>query len=373
MFTNLLKNFDIFGIIVNLNYEGRREYKSILGGIFALIISFLTLIFTILLGQDMYLRQNPTTIYSKIPQDKGGLINLTNNFPFMMKINMGPGIPIKNVEKYFNFPAYIRNIEITGGEQKLDIKSLQFQQCDYEKDLGKDYDMFKSSIESTIMNYCLKPDQNIVINGNIGSSKFSFIEIFFQRCKNETEVICKPKEEIDLMFSKVIMNVYFKDNIFKSDDYTNPIREYVYNYNTALSSKVSRRIFIYLKNIDFVTDDGLVFSDIKTESRYQLANSKETYTFEEAAKINPDTLSQITIATDNIKDVYFRKYKKIQNVAAEVGGIINVFVLSANIIIQFLAKSVIKNEIFDKIFVFNDSQLDQNVNINFNVKLKKVD
>jgi hypothetical protein len=83
MFTNILKTCDIFGTLVTLTYEGRREYKTIFGGIFTFIISILTLIFAVLLGRDMYLKQHPTTIYSKIPEDNGAIINLTDNFPFI--------------------------------------------------------------------------------------------------------------------------------------------------------------------------------------------------------------------------------------------------------------------------------------------------
>ena len=56
---NLIKSIDIFGNDFKLNRKGKETFKTLLGGLFSLILIVITLVLSWYFGKDIYEKQDP--------------------------------------------------------------------------------------------------------------------------------------------------------------------------------------------------------------------------------------------------------------------------------------------------------------------------
>lgn len=179
--------------------------------------------------------------------------------------------------------------------------------------------------------YCLDPGQIIMINNPFGSSyNFSLMMFFFtfcqhrQDCKNAT-VLDKELESYNLVFTTT---KYYVDN----SNYSTPLQAYDSNFVEMGSASFFKKIELNLKNIQHVSDVGLLLSEKRdiTKVDYEKIDSfmvprNDTYK-------NAKHFLSVTYQFNKqgFMDVYNRNYKRIQNVIAEIGG----FVSSLRIVIS---------------------------------------
>jgi hypothetical protein len=90
-------------------------------------------------------------------------------------------------------------------------------------------------------------------------------------------------------------------------------------------SKNIEDFFLIFKNVDYLTDDGFIFQQIRNQSYNQFSYFKEAVSAGSANAFTPDTLLEINITCDNIKDIYIRIYLKLQRLVADIGGVTNFF------------------------------------------------
>jgi len=88
-----------------------------------------------------------------------------------------------------------------------------------------------------------------------------------------------------------------------------------------VSSTIYKRIFFYQRPVLYTTDYGYVFEDFQDISFYQTLDSKENVDLRPQGTV-PGSFALISVMMDKYNNFYFRKYYKIQNFLADVGGIV---------------------------------------------------
>jgi hypothetical protein len=197
-------------------------------------------------------------------------------------------------------------------------------------------------------------DNNVIINKNNinfiyptlshGASQHNNFEygIYFQRCQNNSLINnnnCYSKNDQDIFISKIIgYEINFIDISIDVENYKNPI---IYSVH-RITSEINKNSFV-LNHLNFhpiviKTNDGLFMDNLSNKIAYNFDyNEKITHATEDYK-----FLGTFNFWMQNTIDTYDRAYKKVQDVAGGIDGILEI----AMLIVRFINS-----------FFFNDYQI----------------
>jgi len=129
-------------------------------------------------------------------------------------------------------------------------------------------------------------------------------------------------------------------------------------YKSNINNNLFKNIEFNLKKIEYFTDKGLILEDFEITSYSQLLKITEfsdnkISNIENTNKyLNP--LFNFKIKSNKIKDIYYRKYYKIQNLIAELGGLMKSFFIIAYILNYFNNNAKYYEKMIDELFDVDD-------------------
>ena len=350
-----INKVDIIGNDITFRNGGEKTYTSFLGGLFSIILFILTPIILVIFGLPMVEKTNTKITFSKSYQQQTHL-NMTNHFPIMATVVKKAGLIIADSPTIYNIQFVSYEIRQVNKTAMRTIKNLNSGPCT-ENDFDGNLNSYVSNLSSSkLTNYiCLKQDQNIDIFGTIGSSPFKYLGILINSWVNSTNsnITCKSQSDINAALQNVFLTIQFPDHYFDSNNYTDPGQFYPHQYAFPISSTFYKRIYLYYKNVDFSTDDGIILEKFKTKSFYQIDSTNIDIYPSGGAAFYPNTISEITLTITQLKDIYKRNYYKIQNLAADMGGIYKTFLLIFVFINNLVQAKYINTDVVSSLKICN--------------------
>lgn len=354
----LFRKVDFIGNDVQFNIDGKNRYQSVTGGLFSTLMGLIVVGLILSFGWDLFYKINSRVTYSKEFQDHGNL-NFTSNFPLMLTLIKRGAATFENPRTYFNI--HIENFNRSVGADGNPTKNnppVDSGPCTKE-DLGPNPDLYLSQASIPDLSYytCIKQNQRLEVFGTLGSKKFNYMTILINRCANGTEsgVVCKPLEEINSVLDTGYIMLLAPDKYFDAKQYNDPGQHYVKVFSLPLSTQVYKRYYMYYKNVEYMTDQGSFFRDFMNQTYYQFdTNTLELFFNPKLVRYTPNTVAEITIAASPIKDVYYRLYYKLQNLAADIGGIIKSLLIIITLLNEFLNRKVMHGWIYNSLFILKD-------------------
>ena len=345
-----LKNIDFISKDITLFYKGYDKHSNILSQILS-ILSFIGVICIICyLSIDVIEKKHPTSFYftkfieeiEDYPLNSSSMLHYVSLYD---SDNKEVKIDIKAIN--------VVGISINDGIYTNDNNISKYSHWIYEdcelNDLG-DYEKtfsesqlyyFKNSL--CISKYFDK-DNNVIINKNNinfiyptlshGASQHNNFEygIYFQRCQNNSLINnnnCYSKNDQDIFISKIIgYEINFIDISIDVENYKNPI---IYSVH-RITSEINKNSFV-LNHLNFhpiviKTNDGLFMDNLSNKIAYNFDyNEKITHATEDYK-----FLGTFNFWMQNTIDTYERTYKKIQDIAGGVDGIVQILFLVIKLI-----------------------------------------
>jgi len=173
--------------------------------------------------------------------------------------------------------------------------------------------------------YCIVPGQNITTYGLYGSTKdYNFVDHWISTCVNDTKVNrnnCFPKEKSKARLVNTYISYVFLDYSIDHNDIANPAKILLRSEILPVSSSIYKRIFFYQRIVEYRTDFGFVFQDEGKVKFYQTLDSKENVDLRPEGTV-PGSFALISVMMDKYNNFYSRKYSKIQNFLADIGGLV---------------------------------------------------
>jgi len=171
--------------------------------------------------------------------------------------------------------------------------------------------------------YCIKNWTDLQLLGAWDYPLFSELEFFVRPCTNGTNnITCKSQEDIDLLLVNGCFGSYLSTGVVDPGNYETPIQYTPMNFYTRVSSETYVFYELDLQHLEIQTDSGILLEDIHSLTGIAQTNQKSSFSLDPQ-----DVIFELWIRLDTIKKVYTRKYDKIQNVLANVGGVFNVLML----------------------------------------------
>jgi len=345
---------DFLGKKPTLLIDKQASHKSLLGGLLSLITLtailfgigyFASILFameTFTVVQNEKLDINQTMSISDFPIGVSVVDNLAQEMPDGDRIfEINPVIYSQG--SYFNSTLNM-SIPVTNAV------GLPLEKCDLRNNRYVKYKQLLAN-ELGRAGYCIPPGIDVNITSPVGYASMSILTIWFRKCQNITQIgknNCYPPEIIDEKLKDIFIGAFFVDNFFDHNNLDNPATPYV-RYETmhaGASSVVFRELFIDMKNVDYFTDVNFLVSNPE-KVNYNIVDKawERTTTIKQA--IIPGAFTSATFGFGKIRQVYNRKYYKLQNMLADLGGLVKALItITLNINLYFSNKTFF-NKVID--------------------------
>ena len=372
---HILKKCDFISPEITLFYNHINSHSSIFSGILSIILLILIILLIIYLSLDLIKKKNPNSFYytkfiddvDSYPLNSSSLLHYLGIFSF------------KNLEIKINTRAInIIGLNINDGLFLNNSKISNYSHWIYENCEDSDLGYFKDKLsedEKKNFSNCLciskyydikskkiinKNDKNFIYPSlNHGASRRDNFEygIYYIKCQNDSNLNnnnCLSKSEQDNFINEIFgYEIYFIDHSINIDNYKEPIINSVHRITSEINSNSYVLNHLNFHPILIKTKDGLFLDSEKTQN---------SYSFDYNEKITQNgniILGSFNFWIQNTQNIYDRTYKKIQDIAGGVDGIIEIVML----IVKF-----INNILLGGYFTLKDFSFEINRNVNIKNK-----
>jgi len=364
----LLENMDIFGKDFNFTIGGDR-LKTRMGGFVTILLFFSILACAGYFGKDIYFKVAPNFITEQLVLPRIPFIEL-NKFetPLIFYFNIFGG-------EGLYFPKATFNEKINGTYTPIEIK---LEKCNYTY-----YDSYYKEMSNYTYS-CLK------YNGSLGEAKYdgypekmysederdtnytsSSRSLWFQllTCdkyysaqeKIDKNITCPSKEEYDKLFNSttdtINMEYAISNSIINPKNYTTPSRNYLYDFPIM---KIDLAVDYY-RSYDYSvsevsSDSGFFVEDIKKQYFLEYNRFDETL-----FKSGFSFIFKFDISYHY--NIYSRRYTKVQNLVADVGGFMTIVARLAHFLYDFYLENFYYITMIEKLFNLNIIHEEENYEV----------
>ena len=367
---SFLRKIDPFGVPFSFKYKLKQNYTTSTGGLFLLLFIGLALIVFVYYFIPFYHRENITAVYYTLILPYAERINFAeSNSTVSFGFNCWTGNDGTTADQLLKVDFQYHYWYYEGDEYKRKISTLGSHFCtkqDFYNQFNETFD------ESQIYNYQCLDDPSITIEGIWTSSVFSYIQIEVN-AKNSSQTLL---DKIDnyLLENDCKLQIYYSDNTIDIVDYKNPIKSYVEASFIQLNPTLSIRRNIFFMNQYLFDDDFLVsvFHDESELSRKRTLYSKtEEYSLFQGIKRHKNytnylNFAKVYLRADTKKTEIKRKYQKIAEFYADASSLLLTIFNILIIMFGFLNKFWGEQYLYNKLFFFQD------LNLNIHNKEEKI-
>ena len=340
---------DIYGTNPRFTINGEKKFNTYFGSFMTIISYSIIFLFFCMYTLDVINHSKPkliTTIYSdSYPLER---IITSKNFVITLSLQYSNYSNFIN-EKIYKIEAglYIYN----NGDETEKRTSVEVIKCsEFNFEIIPSY--FKSLDLDNL--YCLK-NGTFIIEGEYQSDSFQYLYFTFSKCDNSTSNnTCYSEEIINHVLSGGYIGIFMSDKVVIPNNFSIPYQTYGKNLFTTYSLQQFSDYWIYFKPIEIFTDSGLFFPNSKKETFIAFDRAENIVDHRESTNF-----ANIGLRESTKREVYERSYTKIQEAAANAGGIVKIVTLIGNAIVYYFRKILYRNFMI-QFFKFNKSDIKKN-------------
>lgn len=200
--------------------------------------------------------------------------------------------------------------------------------------------------------YCLK-NKNFKLEGYWDESEIFYVDVELYPCSNETmNNTCKTPEEINNFFSKKrkFFQAYFHVVGYQADDYLDPIKEKYENIYQLVDNQLFKKYYIFLKNLEVITNDGWFFSQISSETNIMIDKTNTDVLLRDSDKNG--SLSELVFFASHEFSKNTRRYQNLSETLANLLGIGNLLIFFCYLVTNFMNHIKNMTSILNSLYVF---------------------
>jgi hypothetical protein len=338
-----LKILDNLSFQPTLLVDTHKRYKTKLTIILQIIFIILMIFGVTYFSLDIINRTNPNIIQStNMVQDPPRKQVTPKDFNIIISLNHPVLYHPYRDESIYTVEFYktkLENNRLAGSER------IKTEVCSQEHFKGVDLSIFPLNFNFSDY-YCIDKDAVLEIEGTLTSKEKLYYKAYIRMCDPETsKVNCASKEEMDFYLDGAIVTLYHTDLRFDHSDYSNPGISYFNDYWVRISKKYYTGAVFHFKIVTFINNIGVLFD----------VNETKEYLAVDDITINKDFqpysyMFEATFSYGQTNAIVNRKYKKIQNVISEIGGLLNFLYLFSTFFIKYVTEKMFYNHLVRTIF-----------------------
>ena len=335
---------DLFQQNVSLKLQSKYRVSSLIGK----NLSFAILLFMlynfmfcdmiqktnpIVLQQSLETLHRPKIIFSSSSmQLLFALIDFENNI-----LPIDPSI--------FNFVVFQTNVK--NGSKTFPVQKST-KNCSNE-----DFPRFPDIIHKMNLDHssCLA-DPNFYVRGYWDEPELDFLRISLERCVNSSssEVVCRSEEEIKSFLQDKYFSFWVEQTSFDMSNFDNPITSRIKNFYRGIEYGQTKIMRLFFKKTIIDSDEGNVYSSINEIESYTQGN------LEFDSTISDIEFGRLMIYSSEIEQIFQRRYQKLFDLMASLGGVLNALILIGSFIVKYCHDWKMNEYILNKLFTFKKNK-----------------
>ena len=355
--TSLLKRLDLYGGNVLIYHKSHRSIQTNFGGIITMLVGIAMTLLIIAFGNDFFYRTNPIFIKQEVdPSDYPNLKINNSNFMFAFRYEDINGAMLDEQGQSFYFEvwrkSYSRNEK--GEWETNEVTTMPYSRC--IKQNFTDQVLFD---EKNIKDFfCIDYNYEKELLGGSWEANFvHYMSIEYAICKEGSNnpyngLPCNPTNITDSYLSKYSYASFYIQSLFVDpSNYENPITKTIFNLYHIIDKNLVKSNYIYFilsiveSDYGWILESRKQIQDVRYESRVVDINLKSSF----AGGSRDKYMGNFIMYLKKTLEKYNRTYTKIQNLAANVGGILKTFTFLMTIIIQIYNYYDFKFEMTDSL------------------------
>lgn len=343
-----LSQFDLFSYDYSLNdSDGNRMNKNIIGGILTMMCSVTVFAGIVFFSLQFLNRLSFSILTSSSISNNFTVVNYTK-FPFMVRIKQSSVPPFDDPEKIVAMSIF-KYSALTDEEIKNSLLTkvvYNGRRCNINDTnlFHSEYQSMFSAYEDTSTFLCT--DYGGQLHDLIGTYGALYPNQYFtvniSPCVNQTNshIVCESPEKIRAILNEARVDIRTLN--YKINNYMmQPEEAIVDNFKYDASYSLNRRIWFNYKSINYTTDVGYIFEDVNISKFFMIDRiTIEVNLSDLTMTAAAGAFLRITSTNLNENITYIRAYLKVQNLLANLGGLIKGVTIIANIICLYLTRDM---------------------------------
>ncbi|EAR82626.2 zinc knuckle protein, putative (macronuclear) [Tetrahymena thermophila SB210] len=357
-----IKGIDIYGVPIGVNFKSNEVHKTSFGALISAAIFILIALQVYYAGQDLISRNNPQVItseqYVRNPERMVfdnvqqvvmmGLSTYTSQY-----ISNSSIIQVSAIQSTVN---KVLNQTTQQYDTVTTTNPLRIRPCTInDVKVEKLQDFFSKLPLSSL--FCFDDNQQIYVEGDYSGDFYSRVDVSFNQCVNSTKpgsVICQPQKQIDKVLSNASFLVYMMDKILDPNNYEQPFDYQGFNIQAQATNQQSQAYTAYFENYYIESDVGLIQKDINKIKDFKFVGTETTIIYN-----NPSLVIKFSMRPyKNKQQLMQRRYTKLTDLLAQVGGALKFLTVVGFIICHPYAKLNLTKDIINSVFDFEENNKD---------------
>jgi len=319
-----LRTLDIYAYEIKMTLNQKETISTFLGKILSFLTYIILILFTWFVGNDFIYRVNPVSYVNEEIGTYHPRIDITpESFPLAFGLSDEFGTTVKN-DSLIEYKL-LKNQFLFNGTFKKTITEIDLERCK-EKHFPT---LTKIEFENANIDgfYCPKNYSEIFLEGSFISSNLTSLSFIAKKCDfQKYPQKCGTKQEINKFIAQKVLNynLFFIENYISIGDYSNPLKPLVVN-NWKFFQSNNLKITNFNVQENFLKTDIAFFSSQYNEKKFAKLVEEPTDWIDYNEK--DGRLAMFNFHSSNISQQYYRKYIKISDILASVGGLIKISIL----------------------------------------------
>ena len=347
----VLEKLDIFGHKLSMMINSKSSQTTSFGGTLTLLMAVLIIIATWFLGNDIIYKKEPISFSQKNISTVYDDVNVNNStMPIAVTLSDYNSNPIWD-ERYIRLEMYERALILNEGETKVEVNQIEMVKCTREHFPG----INNETLESNRFNLLLCPPlgHNSRIKGFFSESEMRYVQFRVKMCNYEDPTQgCGSREEIIEFIEKnqIHFKLFYFNNFPILNNNDNPIgssMEYYYNF---LNPDFNFLIVDNVQKNYISTDNGFFLKDVK-ESIFLTLYRATSHMLK--VDLSEKILIDYHLFATNKSELFYRKYVKVTEIMASVGGLLKLLMMVFSIISFPISKTKMFVTLIEKLFKYS--------------------
>ena len=341
-FFSFLKTLDIFGITIQLFFEGKRKYKSYFGSFISLLIISISCYFFISQLKSWYNIESSTIIYSNENYSVRNLLDSNSSFKYKLdnyNYNLyfaiyailpdSSRLTYKQLSKYLT----IRYIYSKSGFE-VDEQQIESENCNTKIQsifLGLDYETISEN-QTNIMQMCIKNPLEMGLIADVSTQYVSLPSLSLEigYCQNSTNHICASMDEIYEFLKYITVQASIPKTIFDFKNQSSPVKR-MFKYERYYLDSNLQKTYQNEINPTYIFKDHGIFNDDYQMDSLNFNRGQQIININSIDK-QKNILFKYKLDVSFQVEKYYIRNQKLNDIFSGFGGMINILYTIGNII-----------------------------------------
>lgn len=345
---SFLYNIDLFKLPIFLHISNRDKNSTTCGQFLSLLILFY-LVFTFF-NSKVFLRVHPFIVDQPQTKAHRPQISLNSeNFALAFAVTDVFSKPILDPQifKMNLFYLQLESENNTSGKNItfIDIKSTHL--CNLS-DFPLDPEMYT---DLGLKNYTCLDNSSLELKGFWDETRLSYFTLVLSICENNTipNLICKSLDEIKDTLKNAYFTIAYKDINYDMNDYDLPIKTLYKTEYTMIDFLIRKKITLTLKKTEILDDKNYFIEEKNIIETFK----KDQTSMDIDSNSGKDTeISAFIFYPSKETQKVSRRFEKVQEACANVGGTASFTIMLFFIIIRYQNELNLTNKIMNQLYTF---------------------